>query len=1107
MNCTSCDHLNPDAARFCNRCGTALEISCSSCSQPNPPDSRFCNHCGTQLTEPTAEDAPAPRDYTPKHLAERILRQKAALEGERKHVTVLFADLADSTELAEQLGPEGMHALMDRAFKCILTQVHRYEGTVNQFTGDGVMALFGAPLALEDAPRKAVIAALAIHHELEAIDAEIRSAHGRSFEMRIGINTGPVVVGKIGDDLRMDYTAVGDTTNLAARLEQLAAPGGVVVSESTRRLSEGYFDFRALEPTSVKGKGAAIQAFEVLAKRTASGRIDVLTESGFTPFVGRDAESDALLAAFESARAGRGKLAFLVGEAGLGKSRLLYEFRRKLADVPHSWFEGRCASFAQTTPFYAIIDGIRRRAGIDDQDDDKAIAEKLESQELDAGGGLEWTLPFMRHLLSLPSGDVEVDALDAMTRRSECSRALQARFLREAKQQPLVLVIEDFHWIDAASEEFLGFLADSIPAAPILLVFTHRPGYEHPFGDRSFHVRIPLQALSEQAMRQMVQSVLESDELPTGLQQLIAGKAEGNPLFIEEVVRSLLEEEIVSVEAGVPHLARALGGINVPDRIQDVLMARLDRLPEGPKHAIQIASVIGREFALRLLERITEAGDQLSEIVGELRALELIYEKASHPELAYMFKHALTHDVAYESVLVQRRKTLHQIVGIAIEELYPDRIQEHYEALAHHFSQAEDWERALRYHELASEKSQATYANRAASDHCRSAIAIADRIGAGVTQQRRHALVQRLAVSCWHLSEFRASAEAFRQAAACTDEPAARALMLARAAFSYQWNHDYEKSRELESQADELATANGAEAAIAFSQMVSDERELVHGRGLDDDASAESSAALAERSGDMAVYTHLLQHIGQRAEWRGEFRRAIEYTQKAVKIAADHRMPGESLFGQWFLSIASVAIGEYNRGFELLGTALELSDRIGDRAVKARLLNTVGWSYAELGCHAQAIEHNRMGTEIAQEMVKLGLVAGAPELYANAAINLAGNLTALGEINAAAEQLAAIQEQHDTDDDPWMRWRWSLHLHDGLARVDLARGDAERALDRADAEIAGARERTARKIEARALELRGRTLVFMDRRDEAENALREALAITTRIEHPPVAWR
>ena len=576
----------------------------------------------------------------------------------------------------------------------------------------------------------------------------------------------------------------------------------------------------------------------------------------------------------------------------------------------------------------------------------------------------------MRHLLSLPTGDADVDALDAMTRRSECSRALQARLLREARQQPLVLVIEDFHWIDAASEEFLSFLADSIPAASVLLIFTHRPGYEHPFGDRSFHVRIPLQALSHQAMRQMVQSVLESDALPTGLQQLIAGKAEGNPLFIEEVVRSLLEEEIIGIESGVPYLARDLGGVNVPNRIQDVLMARLDRLPEGPKHAIQIASVIGREFALRLLERITEAGDQLGEIVGELRALELIYEKASHPELAYMFKHALTHDVAYESVLVQRRKTLHQIVGTAIEELYPERIQEHYEALAHHFSEAEDWERAFQYHELASEKSQAAYANRAAADHCRSAIAIAERLGDGVSQERRRALSQRLALSCWHLSEFRASAEAFRQAAACADQPSERALMLARSAFSYHWNHDYEKSREVEHQARELAIANNAEAAIAYSQMVRDERELVHGRGLDDDSEAESAAARAERSGDVAVFTHLLQHLGQRAEWRGEYRRAIDYTQRAVTLAAEHRMPGEALFGHWFLGIASVAIGEYSRGFELLGGALELSDRIGDRAVKARLLNTLGWSYAELGCHSHAIEHNRMGTEMAREMVE-----------------------------------------------------------------------------------------------------------------------------------------
>ncbi len=1107
MICSSCEHRNPDAARFCNRCGAPLELICDTCSQANPPASRFCNRCGGELAAAAEGDSRAPRDYTPRHLAEKILRQKAALEGERKHVTVLFADLADSTELAERLGPEAMHALMDRAFRRILAQVHRYEGTVNQFTGDGVMALFGAPLALEDAPRKAVIAALAIHRELEALDAEVRDAHGRGFAMRIGINTGPVVVGKIGDDLRMDYTAVGDTTNLAARLEQRAAPGGVVVSEATRRLVEGYFDLRALEPTPVKGKGRAIQAHEVLGQRTASGRIDVLTESGLTPFVGRDAEIDALFAAFESARAGSGKVAFLVGEAGLGKSRLLYEFRRRLADVPHTWFEGRCASFAQTTPFYAVIDGIRRRAGIEDRDDEAAIAEKLGSLELDAGGELDWTLPYMRQLLSLPTDDADVDALDAMTRRSECSRALQARFLREASQRPLIIVIEDLHWIDAASEEFLGFLADSVPAASALLVFTHRPGYEHPFGDRSFHVRIPLQALSQRAMRQMVLSVLEADEIPAGLQRLIAGKAEGNPLFIEEVVRSLLEEGIVGVDAGAPYLARDLEGINVPDRIQDVLMARLDRLPEGPKHAIQIASVIGREFALRLLERITDAGDQLGEIVGELRALELIYEKASHPELAYMFKHALTHDVAYESVLVQRRKTLHRIVGSAIEELYRDRIQEHYESLAHHFDEAEDWERAFHYHALASEKSQAAYANRAAADHCRSAIAIADRLGDRVSREQRLELAKRLASCCWLLSEFRASSDAFQRAADYAEAPAERALLLARAGYSALWNHDYEQTSRFAEQSRELADANDADAAFGYSAMVGDELDLVHGRRLDDDSEGALAIARAERSGDVAVLTHVLQHMGQRAEWRGEFRRAIDLTQRAVAIAAEHRMPGEALFGQWFFGIASVAIGDYGRGFELLGAAFELSERIGDRAVKARLLNTLGWSHAELGCHGHAIEHNRMGTEMAREMVELGLVAGAPELYANAAINLAGSLTALGEIEAAAEQLAAVEEQRDTDEDPWMRWRWSLHLQHALARVDLARADAERALERADAEIAGARVRFAQKLEARGLELRGRILVYMDRREEAERALREASAIATRIEHPPVAWR
>jgi tetratricopeptide (TPR) repeat protein len=357
------------------------------------------------------------------------------------------------------------------------------------------------------------------------------------------------------------------------------------------------------------------------------------------------------------------------------------------------------------------------------------------------------------------------------------------------------------------------------------------------------------------------------------------------------------------------------------------------------------------------------------------------------------------------------------------------------------------------------------------------------------------------------LSEFHASGEAFLQAAAHTDAPEKRALLLANASLSFLWNHDYERTLQFESQARELAIASNSDAATAYAVMVRDEHELIHGRGLTDETEIELATAQARRSGDIGVYLRLLTHGCERASWKGEFRRAIECAEKGIAVAEKHRMPGEALVGQWFLGIASTALGDYGRGFGVLSSGLELSDRIGDRAVKARLLNTLGWCHAEFGCHSHAIEYNRMGTDLAREIVDLGLVAGAPELYANASINLAGNLTALGEPEAASDQLAVIQEQYDTDEDPWMRWRWSLHLLDALARVDLVRGEAEAALAKIDLEIAGAREKVVRKIEARALELRGRTLVFMDQREEAEDALRAALEIARQIEHPPVAWR
>jgi tetratricopeptide (TPR) repeat protein len=979
---------------------------------------------------------------------------------------------------------------------------------VNQFLGDGVMALFGAPVALEDAPRRAVLAALRIREALEALHGEVRSARGIDFRMRIGIHTGLVVVGRIGDDLRMDYTAVGDTTNLAARLQQVARPGAIVISETTRRLVAGFFELQDLGAVEVKGKSQPVHAFEVVRERPVSGRIDVFAESGLTSLVGRERELATLRGAFEAARSGHGQVAFLVGEAGIGKSRLLYEFRSQLSGEPHSWFEGRCASFGRTTAFQSLADGLRRSFGIEDRDDDAAALAKLENAEETLGGELRWTLPFLHHVLSLPVRDEAVAAMDAVTRRSETARALQARFLRAAEQQPMVLVIEDLHWIDPASEQILSFLAESVPTTRALLVFTHRPGYAHPFGDRSYHLRVALQSLSEDEMAAMAQCVLENATLPEVLRALIAQKAEGNPLFVEEVAKSLLEQGVLEVNEGRAALTRELDEISVPDSIHGVLMSRIDRLADEPKRAIQVASVIGREFALRLLERISEASAGLQPIINELRALELIYEKASHPELAFMFKHALTHDVAYESVLVQRRRALHRIVGAAIEELYRDRLAEHYEALAHHFSSGEDWERALLYHERASEKAVDAYANHSAIEHCRQALEIAERLGKGVSDDRRRALEERLAEAFYCVSDNRASGEAYLRAADLCSDGVRRARNLAEASNSFLWGHLYDETLQSAAAALTLARSHGSRAAeVTALVSLGLYAGAVEGRFREIVEQSKAVLHLSETCGDTGAQVRTLAQVALWTEMLGDFRRAVDLCERALTIGRATRVTQDVIIPQWCLGLSLCGLGQYGRALATFRGALDLSDRIGDRNIKARLLNTLGWCFAEFGCHAEASRFNQQATVLAREMVDLELVAGAPEIHANAAINLACNQIALGDADGAQELLEPIAADLGRPGDPWQRWRYSMHLIDAFARLALVRGEPEQAFELTGRELDAARRHLSAKIEARALELRARALVTMDRRNEADEALGAALQLARRIAYPPVVWR
>src|SRR2546427_5752658 len=594
MTCPSCGRKTPAGARFGGGCGTVLEAACPACQAANPPGNRFCHQCGGPLQTDAAEQFASPRAYTPKHLAEKILRSASALEGERKQVTVLFVDVSGFTSLSERLDPEEIHRLMKRAFDLMLAEVHRYEGTVNQFLGDGIMALFGAPIAHEDHARRAVHAALGIARALDDYQKEL-APRGITFRARQGLNTGLVVVGSIGGDLRMDYTAVGDTTNVAARLQQAGEPGWVTISEATLRLVRGYFDSRPLGEIHLKGKAESVTAWEVVAAHETRTRLEVEADRGLTPFVWRERELGLLLDAFERARVGQGQVAFVVGDAGIGKSRLLLELRRRVGNRA-AWQEGHCLSFGRAMTFHPLVDLLRRQFGVEEGDAEAAIAAKIERGVAEVGESLGPVAPYLRALLSVDPGDAAVWAMSPAQRRGETFDALRRLLVRAAERRPQVLVIEDLHWMDSASEQCLATLVDSVPALRALLIFTYRPGYANPFGERSYFARIVLAALSIEDSARMAAAVLAVDELPDDLRMLIAGKAEGNPFYVEELVKSLEESGILRRVERRYELTRPVSEIAIPGTIHDVIAARIDRLAEAPKRTLQLAAVIGREF-------------------------------------------------------------------------------------------------------------------------------------------------------------------------------------------------------------------------------------------------------------------------------------------------------------------------------------------------------------------------------------------------------------------------------------------------------------------------------------------------------------------------------
>jgi class 3 adenylate cyclase/predicted ATPase len=675
--------------------------------------------------QPPTPNPQPPVAYTPPHLAERIRAEQVALEargaadGERKTITALFADLKGSTALIERLDPEEARALIDPALQLMMDAVHRYEGYVAQALGDGIFALFGAPLAHEDHPQRALYAALRMQEEMRRYADTLRQKGSPPLQMRIGLNTGEVVVRSIRkDDLHADYVPVGHSTNLAARMEQLANPGTIVVSAYTHRLTDGYFAFKDLGPTQIKGVEEPLNIYEVLGAGPLRTRLQVSAHRGLTRFVGRQSEMDQLQRALTQAKAGHGQIVGVMGEPGLGKSRLFYEF--KLLSLSGCLvLEAYSVSHGKATAYLPVIELLKSYFDIQAQDDERTRREKVGGKVLMLDRSLEDTLPYLFALLGIEEQPSPLQQMDPQIRRKRTFEALKRLFLRESLNQPLMLIFEDLHWIDSETQGFLDVLSESVASARILLLVNHRPEYRHEWGQKTYYTQLRLTPFGREEAEEFLDALLGElqSPLPVGerdrvrgmeenlhaLKHLILEKTEGTPFFMEEIVQELKEQGVLPV--GAHGRAPLPTDLHLPPTVQGVLAARIDRLDPGEKALLQQLAVIGREFPLGLVKQVVaQPEEELYWLLSSLQRKEFLYEQPAFPEPEYVFKHALTQEVAYNSVLTERRKTLHEQTAQAIEQLFHDRLEEHYSELAHHYSRSSNTEKAIEYLHLAGQQ-------------------------------------------------------------------------------------------------------------------------------------------------------------------------------------------------------------------------------------------------------------------------------------------------------------------------------------------------------------------------------------------------------------------
>jgi class 3 adenylate cyclase/tetratricopeptide (TPR) repeat protein len=735
MNCPNCQTANPDGAKFCRNCGNSLTLSCTNCKTPIAADDRFCTNCGQPTAVNTTTDETRLNRLNktlPTDLANKI--RAAEVNSDRKVVTALFADVVGSTSLAEQFDAEEWTAIMNRAFDLLSPPIYRYEGSIARLLGDAILAFFGAPITHEDDPVRAVHAARELIEAAKFYAAEVKRVHGIKFAVRVGINTGPVVVGRVGSDLKYEYTAMGDAVNLAARMQSSAQPMTVLISQHTAKFAVPFFDLSDQGLITIKGKAEPVRGYEVGAVKAIPDKVRGLIGLE-SKMVGRNTELAALSRLSSVVKAGAGRVVAVIGEPGLGKSRLMAEWKAATSDM--QWAEGQCLSYGRELAYHLALSMLRSLTGISSALEESEVAVAL--QEFVTKwfpDGSSDIYPYLAHMLSLPLDEnlqEQIAGLDPQSLQAMYGQALRQVLLAIAASKPLTIILEDIHWADPSSVDLITKLLPLVFQARILFCFVTRaerdvPGWKLVSTARDLlgetMLELQLVPLSESDSHQLISNLLEIQALPENVRALIYHKAEGNPFFVEEVIRMLIDRNLILHEGDRWVAAQKIETIEIPDNLLGLLLARIDRQPDAVKYTMRVAAVIGRQFPVKVLEQVM-AQDEVEQLTHQLSRLEsanLIQLAKIEPELEYLFRHALIQDAAYESLLKKDRQRLHRAVARILDNLYVDRLDEFAPVLGHHYAEAGHTENARKYFQLAADNAVKRYANSEAIAHYTRAI-------------------------------------------------------------------------------------------------------------------------------------------------------------------------------------------------------------------------------------------------------------------------------------------------------------------------------------------------------------------------------------------------